>query len=276
MKYKLIITCLHLFLCIATKAQILHTPADGQYAHIGVYSNQLSNAFTGLKNQASLAGTKNFSGGIFTERRFMLKELGYYQAAAALPTKYGGIGVAVNYFGYSDYNESQLSMGYGKKLGANIDLGIGFMYNAYKISGYGNDGAMSFAIGSIWHINKQIHVGVHVYNPVGGKFGETKTEKIPSVYTAGVAYEIPAQFYISTEMIKVENAPAAFALGLQYSFGKQFFTKAGLNTSNNNWFVGFGVGWKQVRLDVAASYQQQLGVTPCLQLLFQPIVKAEN
>ena len=140
-------------------------------------------------NQASLAQLKNASAGVFGERRFLLNELNNYSAAIGLPTKSGNFGLKAGYYGFSDYNESQLGLAYARKLGKKVDIGAQFNYNGIRIAGYGNDAAVSFEIGTVLHVTDKLHAGVHVNNPVGGKFGKDQKEKLASVYTFGLGYE---------------------------------------------------------------------------------------
>jgi hypothetical protein len=97
--------------------------------------------------------------------------------------------VKAGYYGFSDYNESQIGLAYGRKLGSKVDVGVQFNYNAIRISSYGNSSAVNFEIGTVLHLTERLHAGVHVYNPAGGKFGKNQQEKLASVYTAGVGYE---------------------------------------------------------------------------------------
>jgi hypothetical protein len=46
-----------------------------------------------------------------------LQELSNYTLAIAVSTTVGGFGFQANYFGLSDYDESQLGISYAKKLG---------------------------------------------------------------------------------------------------------------------------------------------------------------
>ena len=198
----------------------------------------------------------------------MLDELSLYQLAVSIPTKSGNFGVEAGYFGYNEYNESQIGLAYGRKLGSKIDVGVQFNYNGIRINGYGNSSAINFEIGSIFHLTDKLHAGIHAYNPVGGQYGKNQEEKLASVYTAGMGYEASEKFFVSIEIEKEENQPVNVNAGLQYKFLPQLIARTGISTNTSNVYAGVGLILKSLRLDVVAGYHPQLGVTPGLLLIY--------
>ena len=248
--------------------QPARSPLSARYTSIGVYSKNFTDAFSGTINQAALASTKDASAAVYGERRFMLKELSNYAAGLVFPSKLGGFGIAINYFGGENFNTSQVGLGYGKKLSDKIDIGAQFNYNMIKLAGYGSSSTINFEAGTIIHLTDKIHVGAHVYNPVGGKFGKTSTEKIAAVYTTGVGYEVSDKFFISTEFSKEEDQPITVNAGMQYVFAKQFFSRVGVAAGTGIYFFGVGLHWKTFRADAVTTWHAQLGFTPGIMLLF--------
>ena len=211
---------------------------------------------------------KNASAGVYGERRFMLDELSLYQLAIGVPTNSGNFGVKAGYFGFSDYNESQIGLVYARRLGSKVDIGVQFNYNGILVSGYGNSTAINFEIGTIFHLTDKLHAGVHAYNPVGGKYGKNSEEKLASIYTVGLGYEASDKFFVSTEIEKEENQPVNINGGIQYKFLPQFMARAGISTNTSNVYAGVALFLKTFRLDIVASYHPQLGVTPGLMLIY--------
>jgi len=248
--------------------QTVRRPVAAVYTGLGAYSNNHIDVFSFSNNQASLAQMKNASAGVYGERRFMLNELSLYQFAIAVPTNAGNFGVNAGYFGFSDYNESQMGLAYARKLGNKVDIGVQFNYNGIQASGYGNSSAVNFEIGTVFHLTDKLNAGVHAYNPIGGKYGKNSEEKLASVYTVGLGYEASDKFFISTEIEKEENQPVNINAGMQYKFLPQFMARAGIATNTSNVFAGVGLFLKTFRLDIVSSYHPQLGVTPGLMLVF--------
>ena len=265
---KLFLILLIVFSHVIIKGQTVRRPVAALYTGLGAYSINHADVFSFTNNQASLAQMKNAAAAVYGERRFMLDELSLYQLAVALPTRSGNFGVRAGYFGFSDYNESQVGLAYGRKLGDKVDVGIQFNYNAIRISSYGNSSAINFEIGTILHLTDRLHAGVHAYNPVGGKFGKNQEEKLASIYTVGLGYEASEKFFISAEIEKEENQSVNVNAGMQYRFLPQFMARVGISTNTSNVYAGVGLFLKSFRLDVVAGYHPQLGVTPGLLLLY--------
>jgi long-subunit fatty acid transport protein len=215
-----------------------------------------------------LAQLKSAAAGVYAERRFMLKELNSYTAVIGLPTHAGDFGLKAVYSGFSEYNETQIGLAYARKLGSKMDVGVQFNYNGVRIAGYGNASAISFELGSVFHITDKLRTGFDINNPVGGKFGKDQQEKLPSVYTFGFGYDASEKFFFSAEVIKEEDQPVNVNAGLQYKFISQLMVRAGMSSATSSAWIGLGLSFRSFRLDVTTSYHPQLGLSPGLLLLF--------
>jgi hypothetical protein len=250
------------------QAQVLRRPVTAAYTGMGAYSALHVDAFSFTANQASLARLKNITAGVYGERRFMLIELNYYSGAFVLPTSSGNFGMKANYAGFTDYNETLLGLAYARNLGKKVDIGAQFNYNGIRIAGYGDASAISFEAGAILHLSEKLHTGIQVTNPVGGKFGKLREEKLPSIYSFGAGYDASDKFFISAAIEKEEDQPVNVIAGFQYKFIPQLMVRAGVSTATSSLWAGAGITLKSFRLDITAGYHPQLGVTPGLLLLF--------
>jgi hypothetical protein len=250
------------------QGQTLRRPVAANYIGLGAYSLNHVDIFSFTANPASAAQLKNAAAGVYGERRFLLSELNNYTAAFGLPTNTGNFGLKAVYYGSSDYNETQLGLCYGRKLGSKIDIGAQFNYNGIRIAGYGDATAISFELGTILHLTEKLHTGIHVANPVGGKFGKDEQEKLSSVYTMGVGYDASEKFFFSVEIQKEEDQPINVNAGMQYKFLPQLLARGGMSSATSSAWIGLGLTIKSFRIDVTTSYHPQLGVTPGLLLLF--------
>lgn len=250
-------------------AQTLRRPVAASYTGLGGYSLNHVDVFSFTANQASLAQLKNSAAGVYGERRFLLSELNNYIAAIGLITNSGNFGVKANYSGFTDYNETQLGLAYGRKLGSKLDIGAQFNYNSVSIANdYGSATAISFELGTILHLTDKLNAGLHINNPIGGKFGKDQQEKLSSVYGFGIGYEASEKFFISTEIEKEEDQPVNVNAGFQYKFIPQLLVRAGMASATSSAWLGLGLTLKSFRLDVTTSYHPQLGITPGVMMLF--------
>lgn len=249
------------------KAQTIRYAVSMPYIGLAAYSKQQHDVFSFTSNQAALAQQKNIAVGIYGERRFMLSDNSVYTLAAAVPSSLGNFGFKMNYSGFKNFNENTFGLAYGRSLGSKVDIGIQFNYYGYRIPTYGAASSINAELGAIIHLSSRIHAGLHVYNPVGGKLGKSGDEKLASSYKFGLGYDASDHFFVSVETIKEENKPLNVTGGVQYQFEKQFFARAGFVSETSSGFAGVGISWKNLRLDVAASYHPQLGFSPGLSLI---------
>ncbi|MFC0771821.1 hypothetical protein [Terrimonas alba] len=271
-------TCLFLFslfIILKSNSQTLRRPVAASYVGLGAYSQNNHDVFSFTANQASLAQLKSGAAGVYGEKRFLLNELSNYVAAAGLPTVSGNFGVKASYFGSTVYNESQVGLAYARQLGSKIDIGAQFNYNGLNIAGYGNASAISFEIGTILHVSERLNAGIHINNPVGGKFGKDQQEKLASVYTIGFGYDASDKFFFSAAIEKEEDQPVNVNAGVQYKFIPQLLARLGASTATSAAWMGVGLSWKLFRVDVTTAYHPQLGISPGLLLLFN-FKKNEN
>jgi hypothetical protein len=248
-------------------AQSLRKPIAAAYTGFGAYSLNHVDVFSITSNQAALAQIKNPSLGVYGEKRYLLDATNMFSTIVALPTKQGNFAFQADYFGYQNYNESQLGLAYARGVGKKLDVGVKFNYYSFRIPGYQNSATVNFEIGAIAHLTDKLNAGIHFYNPVGGNLSKTDNEKLSSVYTFGIGYETSESFLLSAEIVKQEDLPVNVNVGMQYNFEKQFFARFGIASQNESVYLGAGVSWANLRIDVSASYHPQLGISPGLMLI---------
>ena len=246
----------------AIHAQSLRYPATLPYAGLSTYSKEQPDPFSFTSNQAALGMVKNTMVGVYGERRFLLAATSAYRFAAVFPTRQGNFGLQLDHAGFANFNENMLGLAYGRHLGSTIELGIQFNYYGYRVPLYGNASTIYFEAGAIFHFTDKLNGGIHVYNPVGGKLGNSGDEKMASVYSAGLGYDASPGLFAGIEVIKEENRPVNVISGLQYHFAGRFFAKAGISSQSGSVFAGTGAGWNKLRVDITASYHPVLGFSP--------------
>ena len=273
MRIKYLLLLLNFFALKTTVSQSIRHSLAKPYISLSAYSRQQNDPFSFTGNQAALAQSKAAGVGVYGERRFMLSEASAYTLAASIPTRLGNFGVQLNYAGFKNFNENKIGVAYARKLGKLVDVGVQFNYYSYRIPVYGNASTVNFEIGAMLHLTDKLNAGIHVYNPIGGKIGNTLTglsadkEKIASAYKVGLGYDVSEKLLISSEIIKEEDKAVNVIGGLQYQFAKQFFAKAGFISESGSFYAGAGVGWKNLRLDISSGYHPQLGFSPGILLI---------
>ncbi len=247
-------------------SQSLRQPISAIYVGLGAYSVQHNDAFSFTNNQAALAQIKNVTAGVYGEQRFLLSATSLYTAAVAIPGKNGNFGVNLKYAGFKNFNENQVGLAYARSLGSAVDIGVQFNYYGYRVPSYSNANTLTVEMGAMIHLTEQLTTGIHVYNPVGGRFGKTD-EKLSTAFKVGLGYDASDKFFVSAEIVKEEDFPVNVNMGVQYQFMQQFFARAGIASATSLAYAGVGIGWKNYRLDFSGSYHPQLGLSPGLMLI---------
>jgi hypothetical protein len=267
--YKLSVLLFFCFSCSSSNAQQFKNNVASPYIGLSAYSKGFTDVFGANSNQASLGELKNKSIGLITERRFGLQELNNFAGSIALPTKSGTFGVQANRFGFSNFNETQLGLAYGRVLSEKVSIGGKVNYYSQQIAGYGNTNTVNIEAGLLLHLTPKLNAGISAYNPVGGKFGVNKNEKLNSIYKFGLGYDVSEKVFIASEFVKEENAPLNFIGAIHYQFEKKFFAKIGLSSAASNFFAAAGVVLNNdFRFDVFVSHHQQLGISPGIMLQY--------
>ena len=248
-------------------SQSVRSPVSAGYIGTGAYSTNHVDVFSCTDNQAALSQIKNISLGFYGEKRFLLDGLNMLSAIVAMPTASGNFALQMDYFGFSNYNESQIGVAYARSVGKKFDVGAKFNYYSIRIPAYRKASTVDFEIGGIAHITDKLNIGIHASNPVGGNFSGGDNEKLSSIYKLGIGYDASESFFVTAELIKEEDQQLNINAGFQYNFIKRFFVRAGLATELNSYYAGAGITWENIRLDVNASYHYPLGLTPGLMLI---------
>ena len=251
----------------AVFGQILRYPVSLPYINLSAYSNAQQDAFSFTTNQAALATQKKKGAGVFSERRFMLAALGAYRFAVALPTPNGNFGLQLDYAGFKNFSEQKIGLAYARTLGHVVDAGIQFNYYGYRIPAYNSASTVNVEAGAIFHFTEKLNGGLHVYNLFGTSLGKSTGEKLASSFSMGFGYDASSDFFAGVEIIKQEDKAVNLLAGIQYHFDKIFFARLGIESETGTVYGGAGVGWKNLRLDLSASYHPQLGLTPGILLM---------
>lgn len=248
------------------QAQTLRHPLTVDYVGLSAYSSGQADVFGFANNQAALAKLHQLSAGVYGERKFLLSATSLYAGVVAIPTSRGNFGVNFKYSGFQNFNEKQAGVAYAKGLGEQLDVGIQFNYYGYQVPSYANNHTANVEVGAMLHLGKKLNVGVHVFNPVGGNLTKAE-EKISSAYKLGVGYDPSEQVFLAAEIVRQEGCPIYVNAGLQYQYEKQFVVRLGIATLSSSGYVGAGIRWKKLRLDLTIGYHSQLGISPGLLLM---------
>ncbi len=236
---------------------------------LGGFTTTLSDVWSTNNNQAGLGFNKSISGGIYYESRFLLKETGYKAGAFVLPVKTGALGLSVTSFGYELYNRTNVGLSYGQHFGEKFSAGVQLNYFNTKLSeNYGQKSAFTASLGLMAKLNKELTIGVHVYNPTRSKLAEYNNERIPTIMKLGLDYKFSEKVFVALETEKDIDYDAIIKAGIEYHIIDVLYLRGGVSSNPSLTSFGLGVLLKDFKLDIASSYHQTLGFTPSISIVY--------
>ncbi|MBC8033105.1 MAG: hypothetical protein H7Y03_03105 [Chitinophagaceae bacterium] len=249
-------------------AQQVNFPFSQVYTGIGTYGKSAVDAFSFTRNQAALAGVKQTTAGIYSERVFMLKELSVHYGALAVPFKKGALGWQARYSGNPHVQYLQTGIGYGRSLSPALDLGIEVSYSSIRIPGYISSSSFNAGAGIILHMTDDLFAGVAV-SEIGTGIFKAANKLLPAAkFTMGIGYEPSERLLVQCDVLKQGGEPPTLISGVQYSIQQQAFLRAAIVTASGAFIAGAGMIWKNIRTDISASYHARLGLTPGILITF--------
>ncbi len=238
-----------------------HTPsaAGAKGLALGNTNTTTQDAQSLFGNQAGLAFLEETSFTAFGENRFFIAELNQFSAGVAIPVKNGTFGLAVQYFGFEDYNEQKIGIAYGRKLFDKVAIGIQIDYLNLRVPFYGNQGNITAEIGLQLPINDKFLIGVHVFSPFTIAWSEE--DFVPTILATGITYQPSEKLSITAEVEKDIDFPVDFKFGIDYKIVEMLSLRVGANTYPVQNSFGLGLNLKNLNIDVAMVYHQILGLT---------------
>jgi hypothetical protein len=230
----------------------------------GVVFRDVNAVFT---NQAGLAGVQHVQIGMSAERKFLLNDLQQFSLAVAIPVKSGTFGFSAQRFGFEDFNESKLGIGFGKRLGEKLDIGIQLNYLQQHILEQPNQSAFTVEFGLISNLTKKLKLGFHVFNPIPFSTNYFQKE-LPSVYTLGIGWQLSKNVLYLAEADENLNFQTNLKSGIEYKLIEQFIARCGIQTNPQAFSAGIGYHTKSFYFDFSNVFHPVLGSTPKVSLTF--------
>ena len=221
-------------------------------------------------NQAGLVHLDKWAVQANASRRFELSELSQVNLAFGKKLSEDDVLFAsVRRFGFTAYNESVLTAGYGRRLSSDLSIAAQFNLYQFRIEGYGSTSTPGYEIALQQTFTRDLIVGLKVVNPI--PFSEPEGIVLPSLLSIGAGYRVSDQVMILAEVEKDANFEARAKIAVEYAPAEAFRVRVG-GSSGPGMFHG-GVGYVLdggLSIDLAAAYHQLLGLTPAVGISYTP------
>lgn len=226
-------------------------------------------------NPASLAFVQKTDAGIFSEKRYMLQSFSSSGAVVTIPFHPGAAGITADYSMAGTFKAANLQLGYGLKLGERAGVGVSFKYHQLGVSGYGNASVISAAFGAIFQVNDQLQTGFSIQNPAGGRFGKSGVAYLPVIYSFGCGLDASEKLYTGFEIVKAESQPLQVNACFRYRIAPVCLLSGGISSASSQVWAGAGLQLRPFRLEIAACFHRQLGITPVVGIFFSADKKSK-
>jgi len=181
-----------------------------------------------------------------------------------VPIKNNFIGAGFQRYGFAEYTESKIGFTYAKRFGNKLSIALNGNYHQLKIANYGSTAGFSVDVGALYHLGKQFTFGAFISNPSKQRFSSSSEIfiEIPTCFNIGAAYFPSDKVLIATSITKSLNQSIDVSVGIDYKIINVLSLRGGLSANPFKQYAGFGINFKKFLLDMATTYDANLGYAP--------------
>lgn len=251
-----------LLLPITGYAQLITGPVGAEQWMLGGNSAAVANVWSATNNAAAITPTTRFQAGAYSEQRFTESKLQLSNVSIVQPFKHLHVGLSINHFGYSVYNQQRLTASVARKLSPTFSLGAQLNYVSTFIQDYGSTGNMVLGLGMYAKPIPKLTLAFVLFNPTQSAYGKTINEKIPAYARLGCAYTLSEKLRLNIEADQQLNNELIWRTGLYYRIHDILHLAIGAATKPTYYTFGTALLLKKVKIDMAMSVHEVIGITP--------------
>ena len=245
-------------------------PTGARFAGMGYAGLTLTDLWSVRLNPAGLAGLEVPTAGIFYQSHYLSNELAQQGLAVAIPLGKGTVGISGDRFGYSLYNETNVSAAYAMRFGDGLRAAVQFDYLAVQLGeNYGSSSAFTAEVGVQAKLSDALWIGAHVYNPTQAKIGGPYDEQVPTLLRVGLGYTFSPKLVMTLDAEKDIDRAERFRFGAEYHPNQVLYLRTGIRTGDVQGHFGAGFRLKQLDIDLAVAVRSQLGASPIISLNYR-------
>ena len=206
--------------------------------------------------------------GFFSEQRYFTNELSTNGLVYNHPTTFGTYAFSLSRFGFSSFNQTNVGIATAKKISSSTSIGFQLNYLHSHIERYPSLTSIYISLGILSKITNNITIGSKLFNPTRPVIGNFQKEKSPILFSIGANYK-KDDYQAFLDIEKSSNTNFNTKIGLVYCILNNFYARIGFNTEPSETTAGFGFKKKNIQIDFATAYLQQLGFTPSFSLTYE-------
>lgn len=254
-----------LLVSTSASAQLVPLAEGGARAlALGRAATALEGDVWGHYNPASWATLPGRAGAAFASQAFGLSELRTGAVTIAEPTRYGTFAATARSYGFEDFRETNLGLGYGRAIPISasraIHAGLHLRYYTISITDFGSAGALGVSLGALMEVVPGLQFGFFAQNLNRPQFSDF--DPLQTKLDVGLGYRPVDRALVLLAVSKDVDYPVSFRGGLEVQPVDELFLRAGFTTEPVRFSAGVGVTLGILRADIAAERHEVLGWTP--------------
>lgn len=221
-----------------------------------------ADAWSANNNPAAITILRKNQYGLYSEQRFVEKNLRLANLCVVIPSRYVHVGATLNYYGYSVFNQQKIGLSLSKALSPSFSLGVQLNYVSTFIEQYGRAGNIVLAGGISATPLRQLRIGFMLFNPTQNTYGKYTDEKIAAYAKLGCAFDVSERVLLNLEADQGLNKQLSWRGGVHYKIHEVVHLALGAATQPTYYTFGTVLLMKNMKLEMAASFHEVLGLTP--------------
>ncbi|WP_443947196.1 hypothetical protein ACJVDH_08805 [Pedobacter sp. AW1-32] len=219
-------------------------------------------------NGAAITEIKQTTVSLNYLRYLFSNELSAQSFAMVIPLRNNFLGIHLQRYGFSEYNESKMGFTYAKKFNQ-LSFALTANYHQLTIKNYGSATAVSVDAGALYTFNNQFIIGGYIKNPFRQNYFATNlTTEILTSYTVGFSYIASDKVMLATSISNTRQQAVDSRFGLEYKIHTTLSLRCGTSLKPFKQYGGIGLNYKKIAFDFAVANDNNLGYLPQISLSY--------
>lgn len=175
----------------------------------------------------------------------------------ARPLFWGGFGIQLSEFGFSEQKEQAVTIAYGSSFNETFSFGLASDLYIIDNERTGQTYAFGLSFGLLGRIYKKWSLGVYGHNLNRPQFGLSDEGELPAELKAGLSYE-PFEDILSEIDLSMKDDDMRVHLGAEFRLFGLLYLRSGIKTNPSVVAAGTGIVYKFISFDYAAEFVPDL------------------
>ena len=250
-----------IFACNMVYAQQVEPGAEA--ASLGGAFVTKASPFSSRHNMASLTRLEQSAIAAGIRNNYLINDLNDFYLHAVFRLKSGILSTDFSYYGFNAYQQGEFGLGYALNITQNWSIGVRLSSAYNYLSAENKTRYLISADVGLQGTFERWRTGISISRFAQTQWlGDLNKAREPIIFRAGGGYFFSNSSAITAELYKATNSTIDLRLGLNYKPTKNLDLRLGFSTLNPSVGFGLGINFKQITINVAASWHQQLGLSP--------------